>query len=133
MANDNELQVRNERAPQPTDAQELHQLPVVAPLVDILENRDGYILRADVPGVTPKDVDIHFDRGELTVQARREHPRIEGRGGSEFGSVMFKRAFKFPEAVDGAKIEAELKAGVLELRLPKSPEVRPRRIEIQAG
>lgn len=114
------------------EAQELHETPVTAPAVDIFENEDGYLLYADVPGVKPGNLDVHFDRGELRLEARREYARHGTSLGSEFEATVFKRSFKFPDTVDGNSISASLNDGVLELRLPKSPAVKPRRIAIQA-
>jgi len=114
-------------------AKELHELPQAVPPVDIFENGDGYVLRADLPGVTREQVDLHFERGELRIEARRELEASEGDVELEYGNVVYRRAFKFPEAVDSTNISAELKAGVLELRLPKSPDSRPRKIDIRVA
>jgi len=125
MSESNQLQMTPRNRPQ-----ELQELPVVAPAVDIFENAEGYLLRADLPGVQRDDVDLHYERGELRLQARREYAS-SGKGEEEFGGVVFRRAFKFPEALDADQIHAELTDGVLELRLPKSPESRPRKIEVR--
>lgn len=114
-------------------AQELQELPVAAPAVDIFENAEGYLLRADLPGVQRNNVDLHYERGELRLSARREYSYSGNSGEEEFGGVVFRRAFKFPEALDAEHIHAELTDGVLELRLPKSPESRPRKIEVRVS
>jgi len=124
MAENQAVQAKNQ-------ATELRELPTVACEVDIFESGDGYLLRADLPGVARNDVDIQFERGELTLKARREYQVTGEPLASEFGGVLYKRSFRFPESVDAGQIHAELKAGVLTLTLPKSPEVRPRKIAIQ--
>lgn len=98
-------------------------LPVATPAVNIYENRDEYLLHADVPGVMPDGVDIEFNRGELVLEARRP-------AGMNYGEAVYKRVFRFPEDVDASAIEAKLDHGVLALTLPKSPEVKPRKIAI---
>lgn len=113
-------------------AQELHELPVATPAVDIFENAEGYLLRADLPGVQREQVDLQYERGELRIHARREWDTSIG-SEREFGGVLFRRAFKFPEAIDSEHIHAELTDGVLQLRLPKSPESRPRKIEVRVA
>lgn len=112
-------------------AQELRDLPRSQAAFDIFENEEGYLLRADLPGVQRGDVDIHFERKELTVRARRERPTEGERLVGEFGDTSFERSFRLPESIDGNAIRAELEAGVLTLTLPKAPEVRPRKIAIQ--
>lgn len=113
--------------------QHQHDRPVVAPLVDIFENEHEYLLRADVPGVARQDVDVHYDRGMLTLEAEQK----DGQEGEllldEWTPVLFRRVFRLPEKIDADQIAAKLHDGVLELRIPKSPEARPRRIEIDAA
>lgn len=109
---------------------ELRDLPTAQAACDIFENAEGYIVQADLPGVTQEDVDIRFERNELTVVARREYAESGDSLATEFGGVMFRRTFRFPEPVDSEHIAADLDAGVLTLKLPKAPEFRPRKIAI---
>lgn len=127
MSESNELTVKPEEA-----AQELRELPVATPAVDIFENVEGYVLRADLPGVSKDNVDLEYERGELRIHARRDWNDL-ATSQREFGGIVYRRAFKFPEAIDSAHIHAELTDGVLELRLPKSPESRPRKIEVRVA
>lgn len=104
--------------------------PVVAPAVDIYEDQAGYLVLADVPGVHSDAIDVRFEEGELRLTARRELGSEEGRVGGEFRAADYRRVFRIPEDVDGGAIEAELQAGVLHVRLPKSKQARPRKIAV---
>lgn len=112
--------------------QEARQRRAVAPAVDVYENADEYLVVADLPGVSREDIDVQFERGELTLQARRRSTH-EGVLSREFAEVDFRRSFRVPEKVDTQNIAAELEHGVLQLRLPKSPEIRPRKIQVKAA
>jgi HSP20 family molecular chaperone IbpA len=114
-------------------AQEIQETPAIAPAVDIFESEAEYLVVADLPGASENDVKVDLDDGELTLQASR---RLEHKGHAlswEFDPHDFRRTFRIPEAVDTAKITADLKQGVLTLHLPKSEEVRPRTISVKAG
>ena len=106
----------------------------VTPPVDILETDEELMLYADLPGVTQDDVDIRFENGELTLHARRATSPA-GREAllweNETGD--FFRAFRISEQVDGGRIWAELKNGVLTLHLPKVEAAKPRRIAVKGG
>ena len=71
---------------------------------------------ADVPGATEDTVSVELDRGELRIEAGR-----------------FRRGFVVPDGIDADHVKAELKNGVLQLRLPKSADVRPRRVSVRAA
>jgi HSP20 family protein len=96
------------------------QVPVVSPAIDVFESDEGYLVRADVPGVTDGGVQIEFQKDRLTLVATREAEPLR-----------FERSIRFPDRVDADAIEAVLDAGVLELKLPKAAEVRPRKIPIR--
>lgn len=99
-------------------------LPQVRPPADVFENDEAYLVRADVPGVTEDDLSIKFHKGELSFTAKRS--------ADELAPLAYKRAFRFPDNVQSDEIKASLNDGVLELHLPKSPEVRPRQIKLTA-
>jgi len=104
------------------------------PRVDILETPEGLELMLDMPGVRPGDVEVRFERGELVVHGRCEPPERPGAClAAEYETGDFYRAFIISQDVDADKIEAELKGGVLTVRLPKSAAARPRRINVQGG
>lgn len=102
--------------------------------VDVIEDEDAYVLKASLPGVKPDDINITYDNRVLTLSAeyqadeekKNERYLLRER---RFGS--FSRSITLSNQVDSTKIEASFEHGVLTLRLPKSEEVKPRRIPIQ--
>ena len=109
------------------------QRRAVAPAVDVFENKEEYLILADVPGATRDQVQLHFERGRLTIEARREFAAPGSLLASEHAPADYRRSFALPQGVDAGRIEAELQAGVLRVRVPKSDAVRPRSIAIKAG
>lgn len=103
------------------------------PNVDILEGADEFIVRADLPGATAKDVNIEFEKGVLTLHARVARRE---RGGAnqrvqEYGVGDYAREFRIGEGIDTARAAAEVANGVLTLHLPKAEAAKPRRIEVK--
>ncbi len=108
--------------------------PTLAPACDIYENKDEILVIADIPGVEPSALQIHLDKGELTLEARRENAAKDGTSlGVEWSSCDYRRRFAIPSGVDAGKISAEVKDGVMHLHLPKSEALKPRRIAVRAG
>lgn len=105
------------------------------PQVDILENRDELLLIADVPGATSEHIDIRYENGELTIHARVE-PRTTDESDRfvwrEYGVGDYHRVFQLGEAIDNAKIHAEVHSGVLTVHLPKAEAIKPRKIAVTA-
>ncbi len=109
------------------------EIPVVAPLVDIYENDEEILLRADMPGVEKKDINVNIDNGKLSFGGTI---KVEPKGAvqwEEIGNVEYQRTFSVPQAIDMERLNAELKNGVLSLHLPKSEATKPRQIEIKAA
>jgi HSP20 family protein len=104
------------------------------PRVDIVETPEELWLCADLPGVRPDAVDVRFENGELLLHGRCPQ-RQSGVNylASEYEVGDFYRAFAVSEAIDSDKISAELKNGVLTVRLPKSEAVKPRKISVKGG
>jgi len=103
------------------------------PRCDIAETDDELLLFADVPGVDANDVDVRYENGELTVYGKcASRQQGDNYLGYEYGVGDFYRAFTIHEAIDADKIAAELKNGVLTVRLPKSEAVKPRKIAVKA-
>jgi HSP20 family protein len=105
------------------------------PAVDILEDRDRFVLRADVPGVNPDHIEISMEKGILTLAGQREEESTESFDGVkriERAHGRFRRRFTLPEAADADNITARTANGILEVTIPKQPEVQPRRIAVQA-
>jgi len=105
------------------------------PNVDILEKEDELLVLADMPGATRDKLDIEFEEGMLTIHARVEPRQPEGTTfvRREFGVGDFYRTFQVGEAVDAGAISAELSGGVLTLHLPKTEQVRRRKIEVKSA
>ncbi|GIW82176.1 MAG: heat-shock protein [Gemmatales bacterium] len=111
----------------------MRNAPTFSPRVDICENDEELVLYADLPGVEPEDIDIRFERGELSIYGKCK-PRHQGTHLlNEFEVGDFYRAFSIYEEVDADRISAELKNGVLTVHLPKSDAVKPKRISVKAS
>jgi HSP20 family protein len=106
--------------------------PTFTPRADILEKPDELLLLLDVPGVKAEDVEIQFERGELTVHARCAPSVPAGRClTAEYEVGDFYRAFLLGEDIAAERISAELKDGVLTVHLPRSDAARARRIAVR--
>ena len=106
------------------------------PHVDVREEAERFVVTADVPGVTPADIEITADKGVLTVRGERRTEKksaAEGYERVERASGTFLRRFTLPESADAEAIKATHVNGVLELSIPKRPQEQPRRISVQAA
>ncbi len=106
------------------------------PQFEVKETQDAYVFKADLPGVKDADLDISVTGNRLTVSGRREQEeRQEGETyyalERTYGS--FTRTFTLPEGVDADHVSADLRDGVLTLKVPKKPEAQPKKIELKAG
>ena len=107
-----------------------------APAVDIVEEKDRFILRADVPGVAREAIEVSMEDGVLTISGERhteKHEEAEGMKRFERVSGRFYRRFTLPETVDAEGISAKSANGILEVVIPKAPEVQARRITVEAA
>ena len=104
-----------------------------APAVDIYEKDGNIVLKAELPGIDPKDVDVRVENNVLTLRGERRfdqevskesYHRVERAYGS------FTRSFTLPNVVDTQNIKAEFKDGVLRMTLPKREEAKPRQTQI---
>ena len=132
---DKELQVadRNELR---TSSENVRNLPIFVPPVDICESENELVLLADMPGVPMENVEIDLDGDQLTIKGRvrseyenGEHGRIIWR---EWQEGDYYRQFTLSSHIDREKIEAKMKDGVLKLVLPKADSAKPRKIEIKS-
>ncbi|WHZ16312.1 MAG: Heat shock protein Hsp20 [Nitrospira sp.] len=107
-----------------------------SPLVDIVENEQEYLIKAELPEVKKEDVRLTVEDEVLTISGERKfekeekgrkHHRIERAYGS------FVRSFSLPEDADGSKVTADYKDGVLHVHLPKSEKAKPKSIEIKVS
>jgi HSP20 family protein len=106
------------------------------PAMDLIETGEHFVLKADLPGMTEEDVSIEVQDGTLTISGERSaehesHERGWYRIERSFGS--FNRSLTLPDGVDADGISAQFDRGVLEVRIPKPEERKPRRVEISAG
>ncbi|MEA2377963.1 MAG: hypothetical protein QOK00_521 [Thermoleophilaceae bacterium] len=106
------------------------------PPVDLVEAEDHFVLKADLPGLSEDDVSIEVQDGALTISGERpaEHESSERgwyRIERSFGS--FSRSLTLPDGVDTDAISAHFDRGVLEVRIPKPEERKPRRVQISAN
>jgi len=105
------------------------------PAMDLVETEDDFVLRADLPGLTEKDVNIELEDNVLTISGERkaEHEeRKEGYYRIERASGSFSRTLTLPEGVDPQKVQANFDRGVLEVRIPKPEQRKPRKVTISA-
>ena len=107
-----------------------------APPVDIFENENNIVLKAELPGVDPKDVEVRVEDNTLYLKGERKfeketeeenYHRIERSYGS------FARSFSLPSSIDAEKVGADYKDGLLTLTLPKREEAKPKTIKINVS
>jgi HSP20 family protein len=129
----NEMKVKQKEPAASVRQAEITRGLAYTPRVDVFETEMELLLFADLPGVKPEDVEMRFENGELILHGRCL-PRQTGTDYllQEYGVGDFYRAFAIAETIDGNKISAELKQGVLTVHLPKAEAVRPRRITVKA-
>ena len=104
-----------------------------SPAIDIREVDNGYLIRADLPGVQRDDVEVTMDRNVLTIRGKREVSQADEDGKvlrSERISGNFCRRLRLPATVDRDQISANYENGVLEVMLPKGAEAQPRKIAV---
>lgn len=107
-----------------------------APAVDIIEEKDRFLLRADVPGVAAADIDVSMDAGILTIAGERPAEVVAEDGDArrvERKTGRFLRRFTLPDTADAEGITAASQNGILEVAIPKQPEVTARRITVKAA
>ena len=106
------------------------------PAVDVVEEKDRFVLCADLPGVVSEDIDVNMEDGLLTLSGERRIDRHEASDGArrfERAAGRFYRRFTLPEAADADAISARYANGVLEISIPKQPQVQARRITVEAA
>lgn len=106
------------------------------PAVDIREEEKQFVLHADLPGVDPEKIEVTLDNGVLTIRGRRELAERDERRGyrrTERISGEFFRRFALPDTADSQSVKARYTNGVLEVSIPKQPQVLPRRISVESA
>ena len=113
-----------------------NELVAFSPAVDILEEEDHFLIKADLPGMSESDIDIRVHDGMLLLSGKRDDERAEEREGSYYRERRhgsFSRQFKLGSNVDPETIEATYNNGVLEVKLPKKEEAKPRQIKVKGN
>jgi len=116
----------------PTGAQAVRQMARIAPAVDIVEDSEGITLFADLPGVPREKLEVQVQDGSLSIDAEAVIPSPPGLR-LQHGEVRhphFCRAFKIGPDFDVARIDAQLRDGVLRMTIPRREQAKPRRIEV---
>jgi len=104
------------------------------PSLDVAETKNDVVIKAEVPGMDPKDIDISLSNGVLTIKGEKKQEREEKEGDyhlTERSFGAFTRAIQLPTEVQSDKIEASYKNGVLKVTLPKSEEAKKKEIKIK--
>ncbi len=111
------------------------QMPTFLPQFEVRETKDAYVFKADLPGVKDDDLDITLAQNRLTVSGKRESEQRDEQDryyAVERSYGSFTRSFTLPTDIDAAHVDAELKDGVLTLRIPKTPEQQPKKVQVKA-
>lgn len=111
-----------------------HQAAPMVPPVDIIEDQEGITLKADLPGVAKEDLSIGIDGDTMTIEARvklGEAARMEPVY-AEVRVAEYKRSFVLGADLDSEKVEANIRNGVLTVRLHKRERAKPRRIDVRS-
>jgi HSP20 family molecular chaperone IbpA len=111
---------------------ERHERPMRPP-VDIFEDSTGITVQADMPGVSRDRLEVHIDNDTLSIEGRADIAMPEGMEAlyADVRSTHYQRSFSLSRELDGDKVDATLKDGVLILRIPKREQYQPRRIEVR--
>jgi HSP20 family protein len=106
------------------------------PRFDVKEIKDAYVINADLPGVKDEELNVSLSGNLLTISGKREEEhREEGESyyAMERSHGSFARSFTMPDGVDSDGVSADLREGVLTVRIPKKPDAQPKRIAIGTG
>jgi HSP20 family protein len=106
------------------------------PPMDLVETEDSFVLKADLPGLTESDLNLEVEDNVLTISGERKAEHEDKREGyvrveRAFGS--FRRSLTLPEGVEPDAVKASFDNGVLEVRIPKPEQRKPRKVAIQVG
>ena len=107
-----------------------------APLVDIMEDNNEYLINVELPAVQKENVKVTVNQGVLSIEGERTMEREEN--GKKYHRVeraygSFSRSFTLPDSVDGSRISADFKDGVLRVHVPKSEQAKPKSIQVKVA
>jgi len=105
----------------------------IIPPVDIIEETDRFLLKADMPGITKEGLDVKIDNDELTIFGKYESDNDTEYTYREFTIRDYSRSFRVNKGISTKDISASLENGVLTLILPKSEEIKPRKIDVKVA
>ena len=105
----------------------------IRPPVNIIETEEGLVLTADIPGSRKEALDVHVEKGILTISAPAETSMPGTPTYREFELGSYYRQFSIPESLDHDKAKAEYVNGILTLRVPKAQTAKPKRIAVKAA
>ena len=106
------------------------------PAVDIYDNKNNLVIKADIPGMTQKDIDVSVEDDVLRIKGEKKNEHEEKKDNFyrlERAYGYFERSFALPANVDATKVKAAYKDGVLELTLPKKEEAKPKQIKVDVN
>jgi HSP20 family protein len=108
------------------------------PAVDVRETDSAYVLDMELPGYDEKNIDVHVDGGNLTIESRQEEAKNDDKAAGTFilkerRINSFSRSFKLPENADSESVSASFKNGILSLEIKKRAEAQKRSIQINAN
>ena len=129
----NPREQQNAASAQNTERQQAQS--ALIPPVDVVEDANGITLYADLPGVPKENLHLHLETDSLTIEGtvKMDVPQDMQSSHADVGTARYRRVFTLSRELDGAQASAELKNGVLTLRIPKARHAQPRKIEINAG
>ena len=106
------------------------------PAIDLVESGDQYVLHADLPGLSEQDINVELESGVLKISGERKSESTAEKGGyrrieRSYGS--FSRSLTLPDGVNPDAVEASFDKGVLEVKIPKPEQIKPRKVTISVG
>jgi len=115
----------------PATGEQTTKQEFVSPEVNIFETADGYVVEAEMPGVSKQGLEITLEGNEITLIGHRADAAVPGQAlFRESRTADFRRVFEMDPAIDAARISAKMEQGILTLTLPKSESVKPRKIAV---
>jgi len=115
----------------PATGNGLNRPQYLVPAANVRDDKDGYVLEAEMPGVPKDGLELTVENGELVIIGRRTPPQSNGTPVyRESRRLDYRRAFELDPSIDTTKITAKLDQGVLTLHLPKAEAVKPRKIAV---
>jgi len=122
---------KSEKKPARSEGNGRERASFLTPAANIHEDKDGYVLEAEMPGVNRDGLTITVENGELVILGRRVKPELPGLWlHRESRDADYRRVFELDPSIDASKITAKMDGGVLTLHLPKAEAVKPRLIKV---